>query len=487
MSHIVVALMALVIYGATALVVGHTQTVNSYFDHLAAAMLQGRLDVGDQIGKHDLSEFRGKWYVPFPPLPAMLMMPWVAMAGVARTNTVLVGLLIGAANVALMWRMLALLAERGVGAVSARVRGWLTVLFALGSVHWYMAVEGSVWYLGQNSALLFALLAACAVLARAPAWRVGLWLAIAMWGRPNLILIWPVLAGVALMDRRRADESPDWVALRSWIFRASWPIGLTIVGLMAHNYARFNNPLEFGYSIQNVDPGLAGPLFTEGQFSLAHVPRNAYYLFVACFEKPHGNSIWVPSAHGTSVLITMPAVLGLFGLLRTPRRQAAATTDSVSPRFPESASVRAERDFLLAAGLAVVLSLGPILLYYNTGWQQFGYRFLLDLFVPLYVLLSASAARGFGWLWRMLIVASVVANGYGVAWWYLPGLNKPAYDPHAEFACARGGCRSASRDATCLGDPFTTLGPRDGSPVQADFYVNSSRLSRSAARAEPRE
>lgn len=74
----------------------------------------------------------------------------------------------------------------------------------------------------------------------------------------------------------------------------------------------------------------------------------------------------------------------------------------------------------MAAGgwLAFLLLLVPLLLYYNTGWWQFGYRFSLDFMVPVMVLLALAAGKSLSGNYRLLIIAGVLVNLYGVFWWH---------------------------------------------------------------------
>lgn len=434
---VLIMAIASAVYGGSAILLGHTTNINTYFDHLAAAMLQGRVDLGDQVGLHDLAPFDGKWYVPFPPLPALLLIPWVALRGTEHTNTVAFSVIVCAVNVALIFQLLTELANRSLGPKRIESRLWISVLFACGCVHWYMSIDGSVYYLGQVCTLAFVALSAIDALRGGPPWRVGLWLAIALWGRPNVILTAPMLAGIAALKLRGDGGAIAWGALSSWTTRLAIPIVISVALLLSHNYARFRDPFEFGYSFQKVEASLAGPLYTYGQFAIEHVPRNAWYLFIAPPEKPPRHPYWVPSEYGMSIFLTTPAVFGLFGLLR------------------RGGGGKPERDYLIACAAAVALSLVPILTYYNTGWQQFGYRFALDFFVPLIMLIAAAANRGFGWIWRGLIVLSVAVNLWGVIWWYTDWFKVPRVDPSEEFSrigpAAAGSCEIGT-EAICQVD-----------------------------------
>ena len=73
---LLVFVLALTAYWGTALVFGNQATPDvAYFNILADAFLHGRTYLVAPPATHDLTAFQGRWYVPFPPLPALLMLP----------------------------------------------------------------------------------------------------------------------------------------------------------------------------------------------------------------------------------------------------------------------------------------------------------------------------------------------------------------------------------------------------------------------------
>ena len=69
---------------------------NNHFVHLAHSWLNGQLSVlGDSPpGHNDWAYFGGRWFVSFPPLPAVLLLPLVAIWG-TDTLDALVWALVG--------------------------------------------------------------------------------------------------------------------------------------------------------------------------------------------------------------------------------------------------------------------------------------------------------------------------------------------------------------------------------------------------------
>jgi hypothetical protein len=90
--------------------------------------------------------------LPFPPLPAIVLMPFVAVWG-ALTDIRAVSVLIGAIVVGLAWWAL------GRMAVSRRIRLATTVFFAFGTVFWYAAQLGTTWFFAHVVAVGFLVLA----------------------------------------------------------------------------------------------------------------------------------------------------------------------------------------------------------------------------------------------------------------------------------------------------------------------------------------
>ena len=78
----------------------------AYFNYLADAFLHGRTYLLNPPVTADLTRFGDRWYVPFLPLPAFLLLPWVMIAGAEKTSTVLFGSLMGALNTALVFLLL---------------------------------------------------------------------------------------------------------------------------------------------------------------------------------------------------------------------------------------------------------------------------------------------------------------------------------------------------------------------------------------------
>jgi hypothetical protein len=169
------------------------------------------------------------------------------------------------------------------------------------------------------------------------------------------------------------------------------PLALALCALAAYNEARFDDPFDLGYAQMRVDEDIAARIRAKGYFGLGHVPRNAVTALAWPPRLEHG---WPePDSTGMGILLTTPALLLC---LRAGIRGTAVR----------------------GAWLALAALLVPILTYHNTGARQFGYRFLLDVIAPALVLLAAGLRGRVGWPLRLMVLAGVLVNAWGVAWWY---------------------------------------------------------------------
>lgn len=354
-------MMSLLISWASAVLLDRTHSPDAaYFNYLADAFLHGRTYLIDPPAYDDLTNYAGKWYVAFPPLPALLLLPWVALRGVDHTNMVVFGAMMGATNVVLAFLLLQTLSQRGWSPLTLIDNLWLTLLFGLGTVHWYMATVGTVWYVSQICTVTFLLLAAWIAALRGSALLSGAALALAMLARPHVVLLYPLLVALAFYHAcdQHVRVGRHWVI--RWISLSLVPLACSGALLLGYNHLRFDNPLNFGYLQQQVKDELLVDLRIYGQFDLHYVPHNLWAMVLAgpVWDADAGRIL--PTVHGMSLWLTTPAIVYIF-----EARQRSAV--------------------VLGAWITLGLLLIPLLTYYNTGWWQFGYRFSLDFMTPVLV------------------------------------------------------------------------------------------------------
>ncbi|RLC99392.1 MAG: hypothetical protein DRI77_02905 [Chloroflexi bacterium] len=399
------------IYALTAGVSLNRHSLAPHFVYLAESFLHGRLDlIHAPAPSYDLTLFEGSWYVSFPPLPALLMLPLVALRGLAISD-VAFSVVMGALNVSLFYVVLKRL---GLGARASRAPTfgvWLCVLLGLGTPLWYCAALGSVWYTAHVVAVTCLCFYALEALGKnRPLWT-GLWLGLGFLSRAPVLLAFPLTLVLGWRETRNSAvwKPPLWENVRFLLLLA---LGMApaLLGQAAYNWARFGNPLEFGYRWMNSPGPLLARQATWGQFSLHFVAENLYTMLI----RPPLVSLTPlsiePNPWGMGLLFTCPAIL---------------------LTLPALAKIRETR--FLGLWLSIALVSLPSLLYFNTGSYQFGYRFALD-WLPLGILLIALETDGkLHWWGKTLIVASVMMHLWGLLWMY-PNFNgQPWHIQHIEL------------------------------------------------------
>ena len=362
----------------------HTQW--NHFALLADAWRKGRLDLGgpppEYTGYNDFSHFNGKWYVVFPPFPALLLLPVVALGNAAeQTRDGLFFLLLAGVAPALLFLSLEKLRRFGRSEVSERANVGLTLAFAFGSVYFFSAEQGTVWFAAHvvGSALSAAYLL-FALEAERP-WLAGLALGLGFATRTPLLFAAPLFLLEAWRTARVRQSQ-----LARVLLAFATPVVFVLIATLLHNQRRFGDPFETGYRYLNI--AWQHRIEKWGLFSYHYLAKNLGVVLTSLpFSTPNGGARFQINTHGLALWFTTPLYLWLI--------------------WPKRAAV--PQRTLWITVLCVAL---PTLFYQNTGWQQFGYRFSNDYAVFLFALLALGGYR-FGRLFQAAAIAAVLINAFG--------------------------------------------------------------------------
>jgi hypothetical protein len=338
------------------------------------------------------------WYMSFPPLPTLLMMPSALISGRAG-NDVIPTLLIAALILPLALLLLRRLAEARLSQRSVRDDLWLVGVLAFGSVLFFSAVQGKVWYTAHVVGIALALVYAWASIEAKRPIIAGLALGAAALTRTPMAFMFPLFA----LEAWRIYKDDRRTLLRTLAMFAA-PVAAFAIAGMIYNYVRFHSPTEFGHTYLEVRQ--APQIEQWGLMSYHYLSRNLTVAFTLLPELP-GRAPWLQiGGHGLALWVTTPVLLYLL--------------------WPRTKPALHRTLWITIACVAL-----PSLLYQNSGWVQFGYRFSLDYTVFL-VMLLAIGARPLTKLARGLIIAGVLINLFG-AWtfdrdWKYYRLGGDAYD-----------------------------------------------------------
>jgi hypothetical protein len=451
---VLLAIIALGVYLAT-----HTDRFYDHFVWQAAAFLEGqaaiRYPVAGSAGTMGNAFFQDvlpvlssdgvpRGLIPFPPLPALILLPFVALWGLA-TDDQLVFTTLAAFDVAICWWLLGRLRIEPV------VRLGAVVFFAYGTVFWYTAQLATTWYQAHIVAVGLAMLAVGLALGADPAaqddepdpdsagrgssaqrgthrlgidrrqFAVGLLFGLAATARLTVLAAAPffILVGAG----------------GTW-WRRGWSAGLgaaiPVAALLAYNVAVTGHVFHPAYDhLYQLESRAYTALGYHSDWSAEdprYIAQNLGIMFLSTpeilpdrmqdtlgtIDRPlcaapgaerglfaRDCPLALPRDIGMSILLTSPAFLLMIPALRRYGRSRLVT----------------------GATLAMILVVLVDLMHFSQGWVQFGYRFSNDAIpfaLPL-VAIGLHRMAGGTRRWAMplaaaLILVSIAVNLWGVVW-----------------------------------------------------------------------
>lgn len=353
-------------------------TSHNYFTLLADSFLKGKYWLTENPPW--LSELipagANKFYVVYPPMPAILAIPFVALFGKDFPQQYLAHIL--GAGIVILTMRLSLLIKKDY-----RLAIWSGILVGFGSIIWFLSSVGSSWYLGQITGAFFLTAALVEALAKKRSFFVGVFLGAAYLSRINIILAAPFI--YFLMEKK---------------IKASFRlVGLALGFAPFFLFNAFYNHIRFGviwdkgyFLLPLVLNETNAPWFIKGVMHPSYILDNLRVAFWS-FPKILGHFPYLqPSWLGMAIWLTTPAFI--YSVLSPIKDRVTKTS-----------------------WLAILIIFLSVAMHGGTGFAQFGYRFAVD-FYPFSVLLTIKGAARTGlkqhhWL---LLAAGVLVNLWGVIW-----------------------------------------------------------------------
>lgn len=365
----------------------------NYWNWLADAFLHGRMYLIDPASTGDMTLYLGHLYIPIPPLPAILIMPFIAIWGMETFNTTIFSLLISSTTSALLFLSLDELSRLKWIRISRSAIIWLVALFSFGTVQLWLSISSVVWFFSQICTVLFVAAAFFFALKRFPAWLTGSALALAVLGRPNVFALWPALVFITLQLQIDLDGKFSWKQFLTWAGWSALPVFLAAGLLLYYNYLRFGNFLDFGYVNINGSIYVMENVKKYGMFNLHFVPINLQTVFMTFPTLKAKCEYYFPRGNGLGLIFTTPAFL--YAL----------------KRFKFSW-------WLAGCWTSILLSLALLLMYHNNGAVQIAYRYVMDFAIPLVMVIAFTTGERISTPLKVLIILSVIINYYAIISWY---------------------------------------------------------------------
>jgi len=375
-------------------------SASNHFVYQAESLLHGHLDI-PHFTQTDIILVNGKHYIVYPPFPAILMMPFVAIFGLQFSDIFFTQVL-SALNIVLLFWLLECLRLSGRSRRTFQQNFALCIFFFFGTINFYLSLGGTMWFtahiVAATCTLCFLLFAfkrryalasfclGCAFLTRAPA-----------------------LVGVLLLFYLLLEERTGVNTLRSMLKGLSnltWrqvrlalaPLAAFLLLFLLRDTLAFGSPWQTGYPllVQQLYPevhyGVISPHYIWPDL-VANFLSFPSFTYRDAFDISPNLDI-LQGGIGLSVFATTPLFLFLFF---SRNRQPSALLKAL----------------WLIIGLVIVATL----LYHAAGWFQFGSRYLFEGYPYAFLLLALSEIE-MDWRFYLLGLFGVIINFIGAqAFW----------------------------------------------------------------------
>ncbi|HEU0109746.1 MAG TPA: hypothetical protein VFQ73_02670 [Flavisolibacter sp.] len=355
-------------------------TENAY-TQFAQSILNGQLELPPMNDYGDMAFVNGKYYLPYPPLPAFILVPFVAVLGAEQVNTVAIATIMACISLYTLYKILIKLQ------VKQEYFGWLFLAFFFGTGYWLAVYNSHHSYsFAHITSCMFQFLLLNEILGKKRWLLVGLYIGLSFLTRQFTIFYFLLALGYLFYTYKNKGTRVPLIVFLSLVIPSSICVGLYLL----YNYIRFGSVFDTGYNYI-IYLGILNDRVSEyGVFNAKYFLYNFYCFFLKGFNiefegKTHlaikDMDLW-----GTSLLAASPFLLA-----------------SLKARLPKILNI--------AAWLTVCLILFGQFFYHNNGWHQINTsRFSLD-FLPLLMILTSMGYKQLpSWLFKGMIVYAVLLN-----------------------------------------------------------------------------
>lgn len=334
---------------------------NSYVLQVKA-WFSGHTDLGRNYEHLELAIYNGKYYVSFPPIPSVLLLPFVILNIPDGFAALLISIVSAAYTLKLC------------NTYKTENPVFWTLFLLIASNVLLVSANPWVWFIAQNTAFMFTVMSIyyAAVKKGIPSLFC---LALAVGCRPFQIVYFPLL--LHLLGFRKTKLSVSY----------KWFIAPAIVAFlyMFYNYIRFDSVFEFGHNYL--------PEFTEaenGQFHISYMSENLKSLIRLPSISQDGKLIF-PRFNGMSVFLCFPIIISC--MIR------------MLPNIKQHS--------VIISLLCIILHIALITSHKTMGGFHFGNRYFIDVMPFVFFILLISYTKNHRRAYP-LFMFGLVLNSFGI-------------------------------------------------------------------------
>jgi len=349
------------------------KTPYDYFLRLANAFLKGKyyLEENPPWLSELIPQGENKFFVVHPPMPAVLLAPFVLIFK-ERFEQQYLAHILGALIPVVVFN-LALKIKKDL-----KLALWSSIISGAGNIIWFLSSVGSSWYLGQITACLFLTIAIKNLISTKDALKTGVFLGAAYLSRVNILVSLPFFL-LGMGSKTKKDYLKLLLGFLPFFAFNSF-----------YNFIRYNTIFDVGYA---KIPGIFDePWYQKGLVNITYIPSHLKIFLLGLPKIKDSFPYIIPSWAGMAIWLTTPAfIFSFFAPLK--------------------------EKLVKLAWLSIFLISLIIFSHGSTGFTQFGYRFAVDFYPFLFFLTIKGVAKTklkkIHWL---LLIISIIVNLWGVLW-----------------------------------------------------------------------
>lgn len=378
-------------------------SIYNYFSYLTEAFLHGSLAfISHPPYLHDLTTVNNNIYMYWGPAPTLVILPFIIFFGRGISDALYTSI-IAATNPLIMYFILQQVQKLKIVNIPNYKKAILCIFFAFGTVHFYLSITGAVWFTSQVISVFYLLVGILCITKFSHSKSLItlitslIFFALAVNGRTTLVFYAPLFLSFLILPYLKGKAR----------FK-SFLISLTVFALMGailfifnsfYNYLRFGSILDNGYPKMHTAAHFAEDLQEYGNFNPAYISKNFYHMFINFPTSSRNFPFFAFDTEGNSLLFTSPLFLMLI-LIARKKYWKTVTLKLVN----------------LSSLICSFILLIFLLLFFGTGWVQFGYRYILDI-IPILILLLAEVIAEVPFLLIIiLVIISILVNLLGSLW-----------------------------------------------------------------------
>lgn len=341
-------------------------TAFNHFELLANSFLHGKIyidGVMPWLEKIPINE--NQFYVANPPMPAILLVPFVYLFGPIMKQEYLSYLLSGILSVLVF--LISWILKKDI-----KIAIWSSILVIFGTINWYLASIGSTWYIAHIVSETFLFTSILLLLKNKNPFFIGLMIGFSYLSRIPTILTLPFFL---------INIPKPYVKNCLFLFAGIAP---AVLFNFWYNYVRFGVIWDIGYTMI---PGVSTePWYIYGVINLRYIPDHLKIIFTTIPNLSEIINLSKPSLMGYAIWFTTPAFI--FSLFNNIKEK-----------------------IVWSSWLSILLVSLLIFSHGSTGFSQFGYRFATD-FYPLLIFLTIKGVikTGIKWQYWILLISGTIVN-----------------------------------------------------------------------------